>query len=593
MTLAAGIEIGAATGMARARHGSAETAPAASQSSDSESFRVRWQEHMQAVDGQSGGKDGEGPGGGEREVGNNPSEQGQGTRRSSGDPVGSAPGIGAGTAPLPPASAGQQPEGLVGKLLIPALKVGLISVNEPSIPAAILTKTTGDASASAGRTPVKRAKLEASVKAQNASAPLVPGASVLGSEAAVPVSVPIPVPSQTNIAVKFQPTRPVVSETPGKGMSLLSNPGAKEGVGVQSPVQVHAGAPATGPHQGEALVSAAGDDLTGTEGFAEADRPSAEVQSSGQTPGHSSGQSPLESNRAIGKADAVTPVPDVYAVTSGAQEISAPVVTASAAPLNALETRPVRGENSPASRSGSASDAGKERVESKPAHDAVASAHSDMALFRETGRIDGNGLDAATVRGQGGLTMTAERQPGSIPSSSTNQAGLAGHDAFAAIDAGSAAPATTWIHAGAQRAEAGYLDPALGWVGVRAEAAGGSMHAALVPGSTEAAQALSGQLTGLNAYMAEHHGQASPVTLAAPNSGLGGSGVDQGLGMSYGSGGSGQANADQRRTDTGEPGTANFAPEHRGPVSSNAAEAVARVDHRWVGSGGGHISVMA
>lgn len=90
-------------------------------------------------------------------------------------------------------------------------------------------------------------------------------------------------------------------------------------------------------------------------------------------------------------------------------------------------------------------------------------------------------------------------------------------DTFSALD--SASPAPTWIHTGARHAEAGYLDPSLGWVGVRAETQGATLHAAIVPGSPEAAQTLGSHLAGLNAYLAEHHGQAATLTLASPQEG--------------------------------------------------------------------------
>jgi hypothetical protein len=99
------------------------------------------------------------------------------------------------------------------------------------------------------------------------------------------------------------------------------------------------------------------------------------------------------------------------------------------------------------------------------------------------------------------------------------QAAPVERDAFAAIDAGIAAPPATWIHAGAQRAEAGYLDPALGWIGVRAEAAGSTLHAAIVPNSPEAAHALSTHMAGLNTYLAENQAQPATITMAAPDTG--------------------------------------------------------------------------
>ena len=101
-----------------------------------------------------------------------------------------------------------------------------------------------------------------------------------------------------------------------------------------------------------------------------------------------------------------------------------------------------------------------------------------------------------------------------------NQAiGLTGEETFARLDAEGASPSIHWVQAGAHRAEAGYLDPALGWVGVRAETSGGGVHAALLPGSAEAAQVLGTHLSGLNAFLAEQHGPHSTATMDAPQYG--------------------------------------------------------------------------
>ena len=105
-------------------------------------------------------------------------------------------------------------------------------------------------------------------------------------------------------------------------------------------------------------------------------------------------------------------------------------------------------------------------------------------------------------------------------------------ETFTVLDAGTGMGTPGWIHAGAQRAEAGFQDPALGWVGVRADLSGGSVHASLVPGSPEAAQALSGHLAGLSAHLTEQHAAVETVTVAAPYSGdtrwAGGQGSHQG-----------------------------------------------------------------
>ena len=109
-------------------------------------------------------------------------------------------------------------------------------------------------------------------------------------------------------------------------------------------------------------------------------------------------------------------------------------------------------------------------------------------------------------------------------------------ETFAALDAESAQSTPTWVHAGAQRAEAGFEDPALGWVGVRADLSGGGVHAAVVPGSADAAEALGSHLAGLNTYLAEHHSAVGTVTMAAPEGGWAESGHGTGQAMHQGTG---------------------------------------------------------
>jgi hypothetical protein len=101
-------------------------------------------------------------------------------------------------------------------------------------------------------------------------------------------------------------------------------------------------------------------------------------------------------------------------------------------------------------------------------------------------------------------------------------------DPFAALDQDHATPPATWIHAGTHHAEAGYFDPALGWIGVRADATLSGVHAALVPGSAEAAQVLGSHVAGLNAYLSEHHREAAMVTMTAPQDGREGPGSGPG-----------------------------------------------------------------
>jgi len=103
----------------------------------------------------------------------------------------------------------------------------------------------------------------------------------------------------------------------------------------------------------------------------------------------------------------------------------------------------------------------------------------------------------------------------------------------------------TWVHAGARQAEAGYQDPELGWVTVRADASGGAVHASLVPGSEAAAQTLSGHLAGLNDYLTTHHSSVESLTLTAPEASSGSAAMNQNSNQNQGSYQPGQENAGQ------------------------------------------------
>jgi hypothetical protein len=137
------------------------------------------------------------------------------------------------------------------------------------------------------------------------------------------------------------------------------------------------------------------------------------------------------------------------------------------------------------------------------------------------------------------LNSSALRDPTAMPvvadkhGSPPQHMGTAASDPFDALDAMRSAP-QAWIRAGAHHAEAGYLDPALGWVSVRADAAGSGVHAALVPASGEAAQVLGSHLTGLNTYLSEHHQEPATVTMAPPQDGRDGNGLGQGTHADHG-----------------------------------------------------------
>ena len=196
---------------------------------------------------------------------------------------------------------------------------------------------------------------------------------------------------------------------------------------------------------------------------------------------------------------------------------------------------------------------------------------------------DASGAQAASNSNRDGGYETGSSKPGGVTTSSA-ATGIA--ETFASLDGESSTVAPTWIRAGARAAEAGYQDPALGWVGVRAQVDGNGVHAFLVPGSADAAQTLGGHMAGLNAYLTEHHTAVNTLTMAAPETHWDGQGMEQGGGH-----GAGQETgySDQSSGSNREPIAVQTADR------STAASPVARPDAPEAGmpSGGVYISVMA
>ena len=132
-----------------------------------------------------------------------------------------------------------------------------------------------------------------------------------------------------------------------------------------------------------------------------------------------------------------------------------------------------------------------------------------------------------------------------------------GRDVFASIDSGTGIGASTWVHAGAERAEAGFEDPALGWVGVRASVSGTGIHAAVVPETTAAAQAIGAHMSGIGAYLSQQHVPVSTLTMAEPaQSGLESSmdgGRQQNASQNDGQGNSAAPQSREQPTNAGIP----------------------------------------
>jgi hypothetical protein len=135
---------------------------------------------------------------------------------------------------------------------------------------------------------------------------------------------------------------------------------------------------------------------------------------------------------------------------------------------------------------------------------------AESALLGRDGSAPGHSVNLQTLGASGGAAAAAPRET------------------FAAMDSASA-HATSWIHAGSHSAEAGFEDPSLGWIGVRADMGSGGVHASVVPGSAAAAAMLGGHMAGLHAYLSDHHPGVETLSLASPQSQSGNAGADQAM----------------------------------------------------------------
>jgi hypothetical protein len=127
-----------------------------------------------------------------------------------------------------------------------------------------------------------------------------------------------------------------------------------------------------------------------------------------------------------------------------------------------------------------------------------------------------------SVEGRAVIRDTASGLSASFGPAETAEtaSGTSTAETFSALDGAGGSMQPTWIHAGAHQAEAGFEDPALGWVSVRAGVNASGISAVVLPGSSEAVQALGAHMAGLHDYLAEHHTPVENLTMApAQNSG--------------------------------------------------------------------------
>ncbi len=230
----------------------------------------------------------------------------------------------------------------------------------------------------------------------------------------------------------------------------------------------------------------------------------------------------------------------------------------------------------------------------------IASERVETSIHAAQGASSQTGQQVVHI-GQGQVSVSAVGAPiahetgaAQVTTSAQSAAGHAGPgastaDTFSALDGAGEAMHTTWTHAGPHNAEAGFNDPQLGWVSVRAGLGGGGITAEVVPNSAEAGQALGAHMAGLNNYLADRHTPVASLSLASAQS----SGSDAGLsrGMEH------QGTQDQGQRQSGQDNTQAGSPVAEIPVAATARESASASSSGVLElaphSAGVHISVMA
>jgi hypothetical protein len=230
---------------------------------------------------------------------------------------------------------------------------------------------------------------------------------------------------------------------------------------------------------------------------------------------------------------------------------------------------------------------GLDATPGRPKSTVAASAPAAIIHAAQAANLGSDQSGWVRVAGSGeGDTNLAARPAGASGSAVGQTAAGSAGGTFAALDAVSSVGTPGWIHASSQRAEAGFEDPVLGWVGVRADVVSGSVHAALLPGSADAAAVLSTHLAGLGTYLSEQHTTVSTLTMAAP----GQQGMESGLGQNL------QQNAQQNGGEDSKAAreqasgtTVSGMASRSGPAETSELIPV----DSFGGMRGAHISVMA
>ena len=187
------------------------------------------------------------------------------------------------------------------------------------------------------------------------------------------------------------------------------------------------------------------------------------------------------------------------------------------------------------------------------------------------------------------MSHTASVTTSDASSSRIGPARLNAQDTFAALDEQNPPGAPVWIHTGGNKAEAGFKDPTLGWIGVRAQVDAGGVHASVVTASALASQALSSNMTNLSAYLDEQHTPVQSLTMATSESSWEGRNTDNPSSTNAGQGNAQEGNSGQQQASSNSVASAATVAQDRfiqttDPIESSLA---------YLATGAKYISVIA
>jgi trimeric autotransporter adhesin len=233
----------------------------------------------------------------------------------------------------------------------------------------------------------------------------------------------------------------------------------------------------------------------------------------------------------------------------GSEKISTNATGQKLQQLSAVPARQTQATANPASQS-SETASGSDRsasINQSMAYGEIANltpSHSPAQTITQTaptGMLTGSAT-AASINSSPSEVTVANTHSGASPTP-------ASANPFDGIDSGAPSQSPGWLRATSHQVEAGYHDPSMGWVEVRANEGTGGVHATLIPATPGAADTLGQHLAGMTNYLNERETPIATLNVAsaAVQAGAGNEGHAAGSGSGQQGGQSGMNTRDENK----------------------------------------------